>query len=488
MIRTAILWAVSLNAASTDPRLADAVKKTDHAAVRALIKQQVDVNAPLVDGSTALHWAADRDDLESVQLLIKAGANVKAVNRYGVTALSLACTNGNAAMVEALLAAGADPNTELPGGETALMTASRTGVVGAVNALLKHGANPNAKESKYGQTPLMWAAAEGNVEAMQALIKGGAELNARSRMGFTPYLFAAREGRIGAALALVKAGVNVNEAIELPATAGRRTTSGGPRVGVSAMVLAAENAHFELAARLLDAGADPNAALPGYTALHAITSVRKPGVGDNNPAPDGSGNMTSIEFVKALVKHGADINARMTRKINFGLTSLNTAGATAFLLAAKNADAELLRVLAALGADTKIPNADNAPPIIACAGLGTRSPGEDAGTEPEVLEALQVLVDLGADVNAVDNNGETAMHGAAYKNLPGAVQFLHDHGAKIEIWDKRNKHGWTPLFIAEGYRFGNFKPSPPTIEVLRRIMTAAGHSIALDPDLGKRIQ
>lgn len=487
MIRTFVLCAFSLSAAISDPRLADAVKKADRAALRTLLKQQVDVNAPLPDGSTALHWAADRDDLEAVQMLIQAGANVKVANRYGVTPLSLACTNGNAAMVEALLAAGADANTTLAGGETALMTAARTGVVGAVNALLQHGANPNTKESKYEQTALMWAAAEGNVETLQALIKAGAELNARSKMGFTPLLFAAREGRIGTALALVKAGVNVNQTIEAPATTGRRTT-GGPRSGVTAMVLAAENAHYELAANLLAKDADPNAALPGYTALHAITSVRKPGLGDNDPAPQGSGNMTSIEFVKTLVKYGADINARMTRKINFGLTSLNTAGATAFLLAAKNADAELLRVLASLGADTTIPNVDNAPPIIAAAGLGTRSPGEDAGTEAEVVEALKVLVDLGADVNAVDNNGETAMHGAAYKNLPGAVQFLYDHGAKIEIWDKRNKFGWTPLFIAEGYRFGNFKPSPPTIEVLRRIMTAAGHSIALDPDLGKRIR
>src|SRR5207237_186637 len=235
-------------------------------------------------------------------------------------------------------------------------------------------------------------------------------------------------------------------------------------------------AHYELAAYLLDAGADPNAALPGYTALHTITWVRKSGGGDNDPSPQGSGNMSSLEFLKKLVAKGADINARMTKKLNVGLTSLNTVGATAFFLAARTADAELMRALAALGADPLLPNADNTTPLIAAAGLGTRSPGEDAGTESEVIEALQAALDLGNDINAVDNNGETAMHGAAYKNLPGAVQFLADHGAKIEVWNKPNKHGWTPLIIAEGHRFGNFKPSPPTVAAIRRLLTAAGVS------------
>src|SRR5207248_826790 len=184
---------------------------------------------------------------------------------------------------------------------------------------------------------------------------------------------------------------------------------------------------------------------------HAITSVRKPGGGDNDPAPDGSGNMTSLQFVKKMVEKGANLNARMTRKVNFGLTSLNTMGATPFLLAAKNADAELMRYLAALGADPLIPNVDGATPLIAAAGLGTRSPGEDAGTDSEVVQALQVALELGNDINAVDKNGETPMHGAAYKNLPGAVEFLAAHGAKIEVWNQKNSHGWTPLTIAEGY-------------------------------------
>jgi ankyrin repeat protein len=208
--------------------------------------------------------------------------------------------------------------------------------------------------------------------------------------------------------------------------------------------------------------------------MHTVTWVRKPGGGDNDPAPDGSGNMTSLQFVKKLVDSGADLNARMTKKVNVGLTSLNTNGATTFLLAARTADAELMRYLASLGADPKIPNADGANAIIVAAGLGTRSPGEDAGTESEVVEALQAALDLGNDIDAVDKNGETAMHGAAYKNLPGAVDFLAAHGANVEIWNRKNKQGWTPLTIAEGYRFGNYKPSPETAAAIRRAMIAAG--------------
>src|SRR5262249_38587780 len=200
-----------------------------------------------------------------------------------------------------------------------------------------------------------------------------------------------------------------------------------------------------------------------YAPLHMVPSLRKPGVGDNDPAPDGSGSMTSLQYVKFLAEHHADLNLRMTRKVAFGLTSLNTSGATPFLLASLTADAELMRFLAKLGADPKIPNADNATALIAAAGLGTRSPGEDAGTDSEVVEALGAALDLGIDIDAVDNNGETAMHGAAYKNSPAAVEFLASRGANIDVWNRPDKHGWTPLVIAQGFRFGNFKPSPTTV-------------------------
>jgi ankyrin repeat protein len=486
-----LLSILSLVAAAPEARLADAAKASDKTAIRALIKQRTDVNAAQVDGTTALHWAAYRDDLETVELLIGAGANVKAANRYGVTPLVLACTNGNGAIVKLLLKAGADPNTATAAGETVLMTAARTGNLDTVNALLSRDADIGAKESQRGQTALMWAAAEGHVEVVEALLKAGADIHTRLNSGFTPLLLAVREGRIGVVRALLRAGADVNEVIQ-PASTARKTgyvyaREKVPRAGISALHMAVANAHYELGAILLDAGADPNAALPGYTALHTVTWIRKSGGGDNDPSPQGSGNMTSLEFVKKLVAHGADINARMTKRVNVGLTGLNTNGATTFFLAARTADADLMRSLAALGADPLLPNVDGSTPLMAAAGLGTRSPGEDAGTESEVVEAMQVALDLGADINAVDNNGETAMHGAAYKNLPAAVQFLVDKGANIEIWNKKNKHEWTPLLIAEGYRFGNFKPSPETSAAIQKAMRAAGVSTVVVPPTPERV-
>jgi hypothetical protein len=242
----------------------------------------------------------------------------------------------------------------------------------------------------------------------------------------------------------------------------------------NALLLAVRNAHFALASELLDAGANPNADGPGYTVLHAITAVRKPGIGDNDPAPEGSGSLTSLELVKKLAARGANLNARMTKKPDLNNTRLNEIGATPFMLAALTADAELMRTLAALGADPLLTNVDNSTPLMAAAGLATRSPGEDAGTESEVLEAVRVALELGADINAVDNNGETAMHAAAYKNLPKVVKFLAARGAKIDVWNREDKFGWTPLAIAIGYRFGNFKPSADTEAALREVMIAAG--------------
>jgi len=473
LIAAALVLSTAAVRAAADSTLADAAEKANRAEVRALLHARAAVDAAQSDGMTALHWAVHHDDAEMVEQLLRARANVQAANRYGVTPLSLACTNGNGALVERLLAAGADPNAPLPGGETPLMTAARSGSLVAVKTLLAHGAKVDAKDDARGQTALMWAAAEGHADVVQALIDAGADFRIRLPSGLTPLLFAVREGRAAVVRVLLKAGADVNETIPVE---GRRRGYGGrlPPAGASALLLAVMNAHFELAADLLDAGANPNADLPGYTVLHAMTAVRKPGVGDNDPPPEGSGNLSSIELVKKLAARGANVNAKMTKRANLNNTRANEIGATPFFLAALTADAELMKTLSALDANPFLTNTDNSTPLMMAAGLATRSPGEDAGTESEVLEAVRVALDLGADVNAVDNNGETAMHSAAYKNLPQVVKFLAARGARVELWNRNDKFGWTPLAIAVGYRFGNFKPAPETEAAIREVMIAAG--------------
>jgi len=483
---TSMLCITGIATAEIDARLADAAKHLNRPTVKALLQQHVDVNAGQLDGTSALHWAAYNDDLETADILLSAGAHVNAVNQYGVSSLALACTNGSGAMVKLLLNAGADPNTTLPGGETALMTAARTGTVDPVLALISRGANVNAAETRSGQTALIWAAAEGNAEVVKILIAAKADFHTRLSAGFTPLLIAVREGQANVVKVLLEAGADVNETIQPQTGKPERGFSRGkaPRPGTSALALAVLNGHFQLAADLLDAGANPNSDKPGWTPLHAITWVRKPGSGGNMPPPAGSGRMTSIEFVKKLVSKGANLNAKVTQKrLNIG-TRLNGLGATPFLLAARTDDAELMRLLASLGADPLLPNADNSTPLMVAAGVGSDSPGEDPGTDSEAVEAVKVALELGNNIDAVDNNGETAMHGAAYKNLPGVAQYLADRGAKIEVWNQKNKFGWTPLWIADGHRSGNFKPSPETMAAFRRIMTQAGVSTAGMPSSG----
>jgi ankyrin repeat protein len=472
-IAAIVLLACAGTAGAQGP-LVDAIMAGDIAGVRALLEKRADVNAAQQDGTTPLHWAVERDAPEIVQMLIRAGASVKAANRYGATPMWLASVNGNAKTIAMLLEAGADAGSANGDGETALMVAARTGKTDAVNLLLARGADPNATEGWRGQTALMWAAAEGHRAVIDALVARGADVKARSNAGFTALLFAAREGRIAAVESLLKAGADMNDSLPVRRRGPQPGGQSAPpsEEGLTVFLLAAANAHYELAAWLLDRGVDPNAAPQGYTALHQASWVRKAGIsGSNNPAPQGSGSVDSLAFVRKLVSKGAQLNARVTKRPNMGVTTLNSIGATPFLLAARTADAPLMTLLAELGADPLLTNEDGSTALMIAAGLGTNSPGEDPGTEPEVLEAVKVALDLGNDLNAVDKNGETAMHGAAYKHVPSVVRYLAEKGARMDVWSHPNSKGWTPLKIAEGVQRGmNIVSSPPTAAVIRDVM------------------
>jgi ankyrin repeat protein len=479
----ALMSSASLAAAS-DLRLIEAVKNNDAHSVSRLLKEHEDVNARESDGSTALAWAAYNDNLAITDLLIRAGADTSAANDEGATALHLACMNRSSAMVDRMLVAGANANAKLLNGETVLMSCARTGEPKTVKALLAHGAQVNAKETAHDQTALMWAAAEKHPEVVRLLLEAGADIRARSlvysstvvdeqtqragreklnyeiaRGGMTALLFAGRNGDVESARLLLAAGANVNETLP---------------DGMSALVLAAHSGNGAVGILLLDKGANPNAVDIGYTALHAAV-LR----GDLN-------------LVKSLLAHGADPNSKLVkgtpiRRANTDYNLPKTlVGATPYLLAAKFTEPDIMEVLAAGGADLKATMPDGATALMLATGLGsTRSRRVNRIVEPEavIVEAVATALRLGADVNAVDSAGNTALHVAASSGNDAIVQLLADHGANLNLKDKR---GQTPLAVvmAAGRRRGTaaadgdldvtgepdaVRPRGDTAELLRKL-------------------
>jgi ankyrin repeat protein len=317
----------------------------------------------------------------------------------------------------------------------------------------------------------MWAAAEGHTAVVETLLAAGADFRTPLATGLTPMLFAARAGHADVVRALVKAGADINYATQPTA----RITAKLPKKGASALSIAVENGHFELASILLDLGADPNDMRSGYTPLHILSWVRKHDIGedDGDPIPEDPGNMNSEQLIRKLVAKGADVNKQLTGGPSGG-GRVNRKGCTPLMLAADTADTPFLKLLVELGADPAIMNVDHVTPLMAAAGLGTRSAEEEAGTDDEAVEACGYLLSLGANMDAVADTGDTAMHGAAFANFPKVVKFLAAKGAKIEVWNQKNKRGWTPLLVAEGHRYGNFKPSFETIAAFHEVLRANG--------------
>ena len=504
--------------AAADSRLIEAARNRDVSAVRALLAQHADIGAADPDGSTALHWAAQRDSLEIADLLIAAGANVQAETRYRITPLWLAAKNGNATLVEHLLNAGADANSVSEQGQTVLMTAALTGKVDALKMLLAHGAKVNEREPVKGQTALMWAASEGNAAAAAMLIEFGAEIQAKSKAGFTALLFAVRNAHIETVKTLLNHGANVNDTAP---------------DGTSALNMAVVNAYFELAAVLLDHGADPNAPDPRGSALHTLAWLRRPGSDGGNglarksiAPPPPTGHTTALELAGALLKHGANPNIRIAWEerrfekeggamrnpplIQLGRHYLTYVGATPFYLAAHNGDAPYMKLLADHGADPKMPNVLGITPLIAAAGLDYwegEAPGPFTGcSQEERLAAVKLAIELGNDINAaavfgdfkmvgdpkymllyypLNQNelsgkvpgdprwsGSTALHAAVVSGQAGIVQYLVDRGARV---DAKTQSGWTPLMLAEGVFFANAKKEyPAAAAILKKAMAERG--------------
>jgi len=436
--------------AAADARLINAIRAKDVSAVRALLKQRVDVNAPQGDGTTALHWAAHVNDLTIADLLLRAGARGAVANENGFTPLHLACINRNGQMVERLLAAKADANAASVNGETVLMTCARSGDARGVKALLVKGARVNVKENAHDQTALMWAAAQRHPDVTSLLIESGAEINARSRVfpqtvvgeqtqrfgreelnytvlrgGSTPLLFAARSGDAASTKLLLDAGASPNDALP---------------EGMSALVLASHSGHTDVATLLLERGADPNAMDAGYTAMHAAVL------------------RSDVKLVNALLARGANPNLRTTKgtPIRRDTTDYNLPatliGSTPYMLAARFLEPGIMKALAAGGADTTLTGRDGSTPLMLATGAGSGGNSTRRGIavidggvvepESEVLAAADAALELGADVNGSNQAGDTALHVAAGRGLNTVVQLLADRGAQLNA---KNKRGLTPL-------------------------------------------
>jgi ankyrin repeat protein len=510
--------ASTATAAPTDT-VAEAARANNLAQVRQLIKSGADVNAPTADGSTALLFAAYDSDVEMVKALLAAGANPNVANNFGVTPLLQASRYGDAAMIEALLKGGADVEKAQRDGETPLMASSRAGSVASVKLLLQHGADPNKVDSLEDQTALMWATAEGHLDVVDALLTAGANPNMKARLseltkrstrtdfpsgGFTAVMWAVRNGDEPLVERLVKGGADL------------KLTNGD---GATASMLAIVNDRFDLAAKLLDLGADANDGSLYYAVeMHDATTDWRAKDGTRLRA-DHPNKLNALDLIRVLLDKGADPNKPFSGQMHSASMCCDTkANATPFYRAAVAADVEGIKLMIAKGADLewsppkaeKGPrdgfgpsNAGKTPLMIAmdggkgvgmAGGPGDIREGAEAPfrekSNRNPLDAMQVLIDAGAKVNAKTPEGDSALHIAAFAGKLDVVRLLAKNGADLSLKDGA---GLTALQVVEkqpprppppnsGALAGEKQGAQPTevASVLRELMHGAVQASAAE--------
>jgi ankyrin repeat protein len=507
----AALGAFAVFAAEAGPGVAEAVMQQDSTALRTLLREKADVNAPLADGSTALHWAVENDDPDTVELLLQAGAKADAADRYGLTPLYYAASNGDAAVLQKLLKAGANPNAANKEGDSALMAAARAGKVEAVTALLGRDAAANAKDGLTGETALMWAARMNRTEAAQALLDHGADVNARTRTGKTPerrlpglgggpgngshgvgivrggwpergvrdaipggmspLLYAARDGALDAVRVFVNAKADVNQT---------------EANGITPLLMAITNDHLNIARFLLEHGAPVNTAdWWGRTPLWAAVEIRNRDLGRGGDHDIDRGD--ALDLIKTLMAGGANVNARTKEysPIRRWVAPLNDiswvdfTGQTPFLRAALSGDITVMRLLLDHGADPNIATFAGTTALMASAGVNWAENQTYTESKESLMAALQLCLEKGAEVNAANSMGITAVIGAANRGSDDLLEVLVARGARLDVKDKE---GRTPLVWAGGVFLATNPPEekPSTMALIRKLMGTASSGTAAE--------
>jgi ankyrin repeat protein len=442
------------------PKLVRAAERGDRAAVEAMLRAGANARETDIDGTTALHWSANTGDLELTRILIKAGADARATNQYGATPLSAAAEIGAADVLDALLKAGADVESPNPEGQTALMAVARTGKVDAARILLKHRANPNAAEQWGGQTALMWAAAQSQPEMIRLLLQNGAKVDARAttrdwqrrvtaegrpkdmnRGGLTALLYAARESCVPCAKELLARGADIDLA---------------DPDGVTPLILALTNIHWDMGRFLIERGANVNLwDFYGQTPLYAAVDMNTLPKGRRVELP-ATDETTGLQVIEMLLARGANANAQLKLRLPWRQVPydrytepLLNIGVTALIRAAKAGDIPVVKLLLKHGALANLPNFNGDTPLMAAVGKGwINSPTRGAFyTEEQALEVYALLREAGADVNARTHFNETALHSAALRGWNQLVKKLIADGAELDVKDG---NGLTAIDFAMG--------------------------------------
>ena len=468
-------WMLSAAAAQSisqsngpDRRLVDAVQQRDFDTARELLAGGgIDLNTAQGDGATAVAWAAHWDEVDLASGLIAAGADVRAANDLGVTPLMLAADNGSLPMVELLLGAGADPEAPRPGRRLRAPPATRPSCSRRGPILLREGEAANPAEfprdgetdpprTAGGFTTLLYAVLTGDMETVRVLVDNGADINDASPDGVSALMLALTKRHEDLALLLIERGADPNY--------DRR------------------NEILDAYAYLAD-GQDPLAVetpeeaddFAGYTALHVAAATRQ------------------HRALRAMLAAGADPNARMDRPKRFieafevgvfaspGAGRLTQVGTTPFMLAAKTADAEAMRILAEAGADPFATTDDGATALILAAGLGKRAAQDITyydWDQHKAIEAARYALELGVDINAANAWGATALHAATYHAADELIRFLVENGAELDATDWEEQ---TPLRLARGHMIccSTYVEHPDIADLLREL--------GADPEAGERV-